>query len=67
MAKKFHPSLAFGVMQVNGQDRIHQLHVAEDGTIDWVMLPMIELEWQDKKRTPAVAGFVDESEEDADN
>ena len=58
-----HPTLAFGIMQVNGADRIHQLHVGEDGSIDWVMVPMIELGWQDKKRAASIAGFVDESEE----
>ena len=63
MAKQFHPTLAFGIMPVNGVDRLHQLHMAEDGTLDWRMVPMIELGWQDKKRAPAIAGFVDESEE----
>ena len=66
VAKKFHPTLAFGIMQVNGADRIHQLHVAEDGSLDWRMVPMIELGWQDKKRTAAVAGFIPEDEENLD-
>lgn len=63
MAKHFHPTLAFGIMPVNGQDRIHQLCVAETGEIDWVMVPMIEL-GPLKSRPAAIAGFVDESEEE---
>ena len=66
MATKFHPTLAFGILLVNGQDRIHQMYAAEDGTIDWRMVPMIELGWQDKKRTAAVAGFIPEDEENLD-
>ena len=66
VGKNFHPTLAFGIMLVNGQDRIHQLHVAEDGTIDWRLVPMIELGWQDKKRKSAIAGFVSEDEEALD-
>ena len=66
MAKLYHPTLAFGIMLVNGADRIHQLHVAEDGELDWRLVPMIELGWQDKKRPSAIAGFVDDSEESTD-
>ena len=62
MATKFHATLAFGILLVNGQDRIHQMYAAEDGTIDWRMVPMIEL-GPLKKRPAAIAGFVDESEE----
>ena len=63
MARHFHPTLAFGIMQINGIDRIHQLHVAEDGTLDWRLVPMIDIGWQDKKRKPAIAGFIPEDEE----
>ena len=62
-SEQFHATVAFGWSGPKGEEKLHQLWVGDHGTLDWRMVPTI-VEGLQKKRTPSIAGFIPEEDED---
>lgn len=62
----FYPTVAFGFSGPKGQEKLHQMWIGTLGTIEWRPVPLLQLA-KGNKRPAAIAGVVEQEDEDGDS